>query len=90
LARAELDLVECALEDPEVRRSLRRELDTALRAPEEFCAQPFLQSRHVAADRALGHEELLRGAREARVAGGGFERTQRVQRWELAVHRLMI
>ena len=43
-------------------------------------SQVAFQRPHLMADRAVGDEQLVGGAREALVAGGGFERLDRVQR----------
>jgi len=51
----------------------RRQPQAARKAVEQLVAQMRFQQRHLFADRALGQAQLVGGAGEALVAGGGVE-----------------
>ncbi|MOA39222.1 hypothetical protein D3C78_1609830 [compost metagenome] len=54
---------------------------------EQRVTEVRLQLRHLLADRALGQAQLVGGAGEALVTGGGLEQRQGVQRQIAARHR---
>ncbi len=65
------------------------QLDAAPGAHEQLDAEPRLEIADVAADGGMRHVQLRRGQREAHVAGGGFERFQRVERGQACATYLM-
>ena len=62
-----------------------RQHDLARPAQEERLAEQVFQKLDLVADGGLGHAELLAGAGEAAMPGGGIEHPHRIQR-ELAGH----
>ena len=87
LPRREVDLVERAVDRPEVRGTLRGQRDAALRPGEQRGAEPAFERGDVPAHGALGHAQLARGAGDAAVARDGVERPDGVERWHSAQHR---
>ena len=84
---AERDAVEGVANDVEVVAAGLGDDQPLALAIEELEAELGLERLHLVADRALGDAELLRGAGEALVAGGGLEGPERVQRRQPARHR---
>ncbi len=64
------------------------ESQRAVGALEQRQPQVGLQALDLMADRRGRHVQLLGGARDAQVAGGGLEGAERVQRWQISLHNL--
>ena len=63
-----------------------RELEMRALAHEQARAKVVLELGHVAADRAMGDEELARCGRHALVARRGLEGAQRIERGQASGH----
>jgi hypothetical protein len=78
--RLNLDVIECRTQHARQRGPFRRRLDAPAQAGDERHAKPGFQLVHMAADCALGDEQLFGCPGQAAVPHRRLEGTQRVQR----------